>query len=168
MWIGRNLKNRMVYHAIMNFINDSKDVHPYVLDILSWIDAIRTEIATFSHLCGIIDGALTPILDSVFAEILWAISQIDEFSKSGMIQLVIDVETLFQTFVKHVSPRASQTIQTIFGTIEKKYDPNRNPSVSRDLTLPLERAKEIMKQNRVKIREKHPQFFNDRKKTGIP
>ena len=154
MWIGRKLKNRKVYHAITNFVNDSKDVHSYIHDILSWISAIQTEIETFSPVYGVIDGALTPILDTLFAEILCAIRQVDEFSKSGMIQATLDVETLFQTFVKHVSPRGSQTIQAIYMTIENGYN-NRSPPVSEDLSLLLKGAKEIIRQNRVKIREKY-------------
>ena len=132
------------------------DVSSHIHDLLSWLSVMHTEVQTFSSTTTMLDPAFKLTVDNVFSELLLAFRQVPSFSGAGIIQAVVDTELLYQLLLKYMSTKGSDTIKTIYATIAKAQDKSKGGDPT--AVARLEKAKEILRENRIKVREKYPCF----------
>jgi exocyst complex component 2 len=64
---------------------------------------------------------MNTLVESFASELLHAFRKTPSFCMGGMLQATLEVEFLHQTLGSNVSKTASDTLQAVYGTIEKAY-----------------------------------------------
>jgi exocyst complex component 2 len=62
----------------------------------------------------------------------------------GMLQATLEIEFMHQTLSQHVSPRADQTLQSIYKTISQSYYRRPTPNSAQELQQELEGLKRTL------------------------
>jgi exocyst complex component 2 len=68
--------------------------------------------------------------------------QVERFGMGGMLQATLEIEFMHQTLSQYVTPAASDTLQSIYQTIEQAYDPQQQHSGN--LQSELSHVKELL------------------------
>jgi exocyst complex component 2 len=64
---------------------------------------------------------MTSLIESFASDLLVNFRRIPSFNMGGMLQATLEVEFLHQTLGSNVSKAAGDTLQAVYGTIEKQY-----------------------------------------------
>jgi exocyst complex component 2 len=67
---------------------------------------------------------MTSLVESFSSDLLASFRKVPSFCMGGMLQATLEVEFLHQTLGSNVSKQAGETLQAVYGTIEKAYAGN--------------------------------------------
>jgi exocyst complex component 2 len=95
------------------------EVQPYVHQALLSLVSTHSQVSTISP--AILPRVITALIESFANDLLSSFRKVPRFCMGGMLQSTLEVEFLHQTLGSNVSKQASDTLQSVYGTIEKAY-----------------------------------------------
>lgn len=108
---------------------------------------------------AILPRVMTALVESFSADLLSAFRKVPSFQMGGMLQATLEVEFLHQTLGSTVSKTAGDTLQAVYGTIEKSY------AGSGGLELELGKVKGLLQRSRASTKNVYS-CFRSGKKSG--
>jgi exocyst complex component 2 len=96
------------------------DVQPYVHQALLSLVITHAQVTSTSP--TILPRVLTSLIESFSTDLLASFRKVPSFCMGGMLQATLEVEFLHQTLGGNVSKAAGETLQAVYGTIEKSYE----------------------------------------------
>ncbi|POY70342.1 hypothetical protein BMF94_6622 [Rhodotorula taiwanensis] len=118
-----------------------KEVHQFIYDALLSLVLVHAQVsATAKPLVARILGSLVEELAQVALD---AFSKVERFGMGGMLQATLEIEFMHQTLSQHVSPKADQTLQSIYKIISQSYY-RRPDSSAQELQAELEGLKRTL------------------------
>lgn len=135
--------------------NIDLDVQPYVHQAL--LSLVITHAQVTSTAPTIITRVITSLVESFASDLLSAFRKTPSFCMGGMLQATLEVEFLHQTLGSSVSKTAGDTLQAVYGTIEKAY------TGSGGVELELSKVKALLQQSRSSTKYVYSCFRNGRK-----
>ncbi|KAI9248099.1 exocyst complex component Sec5-domain-containing protein [Sporodiniella umbellata] len=122
-----------------------QEVHPFVYESLMTLVTIHSEISSVTK--QLVKRALSRFLETMAKDCLDSFKQVKRFGMGGMLQATLEIEFMHQTLSQYVTPDASATLQNIYQTIERAYDPEQQSS--ENIKLELGNVKELLVFSRV-------------------
>ena len=116
------------------------DVQPYVHQALLSLVITHSQVSSTAPL--ILPRVMTSLVESFSSDLLASFRKIPSFNMGGMLQATLEVEFLHQTLGTNVSKQAGETLQAVYGTIEKSY------SGSGGVDLELGKVKGLLQRSR--------------------
>jgi len=95
------------------------DVQPYVHQALLSLVSTHAQVSTISP--AILPRVMNALIESFANDLLSAFRKVPHFCMGGMLQATLEVEFLHQTLGSNVSKQAGDTLQAVYGTIEKAF-----------------------------------------------
>src|SRR5271170_2681161 len=95
------------------------DVQPYVHQALLSLVTTHSQVTSTSP--TILPRVMTSLVESFSSDLLASFRKVPSFCMGGMLQATLEVEFLHQTLGSNVSKQAGETLQAVYGTIEKAY-----------------------------------------------
>jgi len=95
------------------------DVQPYVHQALLSLVTTHSQVTSTSP--SILPRVMTSLVESFSSDLLASFRKVPSFCMGGMLQATLEVEFLHQTLGSNVSKQAGETLQAVYGTIEKAY-----------------------------------------------
>jgi len=120
---SKNLKE-IVRKGILESIDWSTlkepfDVQQYVHQSLLSLVSTHAQVSNISP--ALVPRVIASLVETFASELLHAFRKIPSFNMGGMLQATLEVEFLHQTLGGNVSKQAGDTLQSVYGTIEKAY-----------------------------------------------
>jgi exocyst complex component 2 len=100
---------------------------------------------------------ITSLVESFSADLLSSFRKVPSFCMGGMLQATLEVEFLHQTLGGNVSKAAGDTLQAVYGTIEKAY------VGAGGVDLELGKVKGLLQHSRASTKYVYSCFRNGRK-----
>lgn len=151
---GQLLNNRSVCRTLISL---TIDVQPYVHQALLSIVITHAQISSTSP--AILSRVMAALVESFAADLLSCFRKIPSFCMGGMLQATLEVEFLHQTLGSNVSKTAGDTLQAVYGTIEKAY------VGAGGVDLELGKVKSLLQKSRASTKYVYACFKSSRKGT---
>ncbi|KAI8987114.1 exocyst complex component Sec5-domain-containing protein [Pilobolus umbonatus] len=122
----------IIRHGILNSgidwasIPKPQEVHPFVYEALMLLVMVHSQISSVAK--QLVPRALSSLLETMASDCLESFRQVERFGMGGMLQATLEIEFMHQTLSQYVTPTASNTLQSIYQTIEQAYDPQQQQS----------------------------------------
>ncbi|KAI8080296.1 exocyst complex component Sec5-domain-containing protein [Gilbertella persicaria] len=117
-----------------------QEVHPFVYEALMTLVMVHSQISSVTK--QLVSRALSKLLEAMASDCLDSFRQVERFGMGGMLQATLEIEFMHQTLSQYVTSAASDTLQSIYQTIEQAYDPQQQQSSS--LQSELSHVKELL------------------------
>ncbi|KAI8641657.1 exocyst complex component Sec5-domain-containing protein [Parasitella parasitica] len=117
-----------------------QEVHPFVYEALITLVMVHSQISSVTK--QLVSRALSRLLEAMANDCLDSFRQVERFGMGGMLQATLEIEFMHQTLSQYVTPTASDTLQSIYQTIEQAYDPQQQQSSN--LQSELGHVKELL------------------------
>lgn len=117
-----------------------QEVHPFVYEALMTLVMVHEQISSATK--QLVSRALSKLLETMASDCLDSFRQVERFGMGGMLQATLEIEFMHQTLSQYVTPAASDTLQSIYQTIEQAYDPQQQQSSN--LQSELSHVKELL------------------------
>ncbi|KAG1118304.1 hypothetical protein G6F42_013231 [Rhizopus arrhizus] len=117
-----------------------QEVHPFVYEALITLVMVHSQISSVTK--QLVSRALSKLLETMANDCLDSFRQVERFGMGGMLQATLEIEFMHQTLSQYVTPTASDTLQSIYQTIEQAYDPQQQQSSN--LQSELSHVKELL------------------------
>ncbi|GAA5808629.1 hypothetical protein MFLAVUS_002021 [Mucor flavus] len=117
-----------------------QEVHPFVYEALMTLVMVHSQISSATK--QLVSRALSRLLETMANDCLESFRQVERFGMGGMLQATLEIEFMHQTLSQYVTPAASDTLQSIYQTIEQAYDPQQQQSSN--LKSELSHVKELL------------------------
>ncbi|KAI7903981.1 exocyst complex component Sec5-domain-containing protein [Cokeromyces recurvatus] len=124
-----------------------QEVHPFVYEALMVLVMVHSQISSIAK--QLIPRALSKLLENMATDCLDSFRQVERFGMGGMLQATLEIEFMHQTLSQYVTPAASNTLQSIYQTIEQAYDPQQQQSAN--LQSELSHVKELLVFSRISV-----------------
>ncbi|KAI7877332.1 exocyst complex component Sec5-domain-containing protein [Mucor mucedo] len=124
-----------------------QEVHPFVYEALMTLVMVHEQISSATK--QLVSRALSKLLETMASDCLDSFRQVERFGMGGMLQATLEIEFMHQTLSQYVTPAASDTLQSIYQTIEQAYDPQQQQSSN--LQSELSHVKELLVFSRISI-----------------
>ncbi|KAI8331626.1 exocyst complex component Sec5-domain-containing protein [Choanephora cucurbitarum] len=118
-----------------------QEVHPFVYEALMTLVMVHAQISQVAK--QLVPRTLSRLLESLANDCLESFRQVERFGMGGMLQATLEIEFMHQTLSQYVTPAASDTLQSIYQTIEQAYDPQQQQQSS-NLQSELSHVKELL------------------------
>lgn len=135
--------------------NGCTDVQPYVHQALLSLVTTHAQITSISPI--ILPRVMTSLIESFSVDLLSSFRKVPSFQMGGMLQATLEVEFLHQTLGSNVSKMAGDTLQAVYGTIEKAY------TGSGGVEMELGKVKELLQRSRTSTKYVYSCFRSGRK-----
>ncbi|KAI8356677.1 exocyst complex component Sec5-domain-containing protein [Blakeslea trispora] len=119
-----------------------QEVHPFVYEALMNLVMVHAQISQVAK--QLVPRTLSRLLESLANDCLESFRQVERFGMGGMLQATLEIEFMHQTLSQYVTPAASDTLQSIYQTIEQAYDPQQQSQQSSHLQSELSHVKELL------------------------
>jgi len=133
------------------------DVQPYVHQALLSLVITHAQVTNTSS--ATLPRVMTALVESFASDLLSCFRKIPSFCMGGMLQATLEVEFLHQTLGSNVSKTAGDTLQAVYGTIEKAY-----VGVG-GVDLELGKVKSLLQRSRASTKYVYACFKSSRKGT---
>lgn len=130
-------------------------MQPYVHQALLALVATHAQISSTAP--AILPRVMSALVESFAADLLSSFRKISSFNMGGMLQATLEVEFLHQTLGSNVSKQAGDTLQAVYGTIEKAY------TGSGGVDLELGKVKGLLQKSRASTKYVYYCFRSGRK-----
>ncbi|KAI9483131.1 MAG: exocyst complex component Sec5-domain-containing protein [Benjaminiella poitrasii] len=122
-----------------------QEVHPFVYEALMTLVMVHSQISGVAK--QLVPRALSKLLENMANDCLDSFRQVERFGIGGMLQATLEIEFMHQTLSQYVTPTASDTLQSIYQTIEQAYDPQQQQASN--LQSELSHVKELLVFSRI-------------------
>ncbi|GAA5873213.1 hypothetical protein JCM3774_000083 [Rhodotorula dairenensis] len=118
-----------------------KEVHQFIYDALLSLVLVHAQVSATAR--PLVPRTLGALVEELAQVALDAFSKVERFGMGGMLQATLEIEFMHQTLSQHVSPRADQTLQSIYKIISQSYY-RRPDSSAQELQAELEGLKRTL------------------------
>ncbi|GAA5980926.1 hypothetical protein JCM10908_003921 [Rhodotorula pacifica] len=118
-----------------------KEVHQFIYDALLSLVLVHAQVSATAR--PLVPRTLGSLVEELAQVALDAFSKVERFGMGGMLQATLEIEFMHQTLSQHVSPRADQTLQSIYKIISQSYY-RRPDSSAQELQAELEGLKRTL------------------------
>ncbi|GAA5960084.1 hypothetical protein JCM8115_004527 [Rhodotorula mucilaginosa] len=118
-----------------------KEVHQFIYDALLSLVLVHAQVSATAR--PLVPRTLASLVEELAQVALDAFSKVERFGMGGMLQATLEIEFMHQTLSQHVSPRADQTLQSIYKIISQSYY-RRPDSSAQELQAELEGLKRTL------------------------
>ncbi|KAI8970337.1 exocyst complex component Sec5-domain-containing protein [Mycotypha africana] len=124
----RDIITQGILHSGIDWASIPKpqEVHPFVYEALMTLVMVHSQINSVAS--QLVPRALSRLLESLAKDCLHSFRQVERFGMGGMLQATLEIEFMHQTLSQYVTPTASDTLQSIYQTIEQAYIPTAEQS----------------------------------------
>jgi exocyst complex component 2 len=133
------------------------DVQQYVHQALLSLVITHAQVSNTSP--AILPRVMAALVESFAADLLSCYRKVPSFCMGGMLQATLEVEFLHQTLGSNVSKTAGDTLQAVYGTIEKAY------VGAGGVDLELSKVKGLLQRSRASTKYVYACFKSSRKGT---
>ncbi|CAG8478107.1 13674_t:CDS:10 [Acaulospora morrowiae] len=124
-------------------ISKPKEVHSFVYEALLSLVLVHAQVSEIAK--HLVSRTLSVLLENMARDFLEAFQKVKKFGMGGMLQATLEIEFMHQTLSQYVTPRAQETLQLIYTTIEQLYDTGQS---SGNLETELSGVKQLLVESR--------------------
>ncbi|CAG8621305.1 2618_t:CDS:10, partial [Ambispora leptoticha] len=141
----RDIVEKGILYGNIDWYNISKptEVHSFVYEALLSLVLVHAEVGDIAK--HLVNRTLSCLLESMAKDCLDAFKKVEKFGMGGMLQATLEIEFMHQTLSQYVTPKAQETLQAIYVTIEQSYDPSQG---SGNLQSELSSVKKLLVESR--------------------
>ncbi|CAG8604734.1 2351_t:CDS:10 [Ambispora gerdemannii] len=134
-----------ILYGNIDWYNISKptEVHSFVYEALLSLVLVHAEVGDIAK--HLVNRTLSCLLEGMAKDCLNAFKKVEKFGMGGMLQATLEIEFMHQTLSQYVTPKAQETLQAIYVTIEQSYDPSQG---SGNLQSELNSVKKLLVESR--------------------
>ncbi|GAA6021966.1 hypothetical protein JCM8202_004357 [Rhodotorula sphaerocarpa] len=118
-----------------------KEVHQFIYEALLSLVLVHAQVSATAK--PLVPRTLGSLVEELAQVALEAFSKVRKFGMGGMLQATLEIEFMHQTLSQHVSPKADQTLQSIYKIISQSYY-RRPDSSAQELQAELEGLKRTL------------------------